>query len=40
MVLNACKQENPELETLEQLKGDIQAFKKWPEDGLVELREL
>lgn len=38
--LSACKQEAPELETLAQLKADVQAFKKWAEDGLAELRDL
>ena len=40
MVLNACKQEAPEAESLEKLKADVQAFKKWAEAGLAELRDL
>lgn len=40
MVLNACKQETPETETLAQLKADVEEFKKWAEDGLAQIRAL
>ncbi len=40
LVLNACKQVAPEAESLDQLKADVQAFKKWANDGLAELRGL
>ena len=40
LLLSACKQEASEAESLEQLKADVQAFKKWAKDGLAELRDL
>ena len=40
MVLNACKQDEPGPESLELLKADVQAFKKWAEDGLSEIESL
>jgi hypothetical protein len=40
MLLNACKQDTSEPESLELLKADVQAFKKWAEDALDEIRSL
>lgn len=40
MVLRACSAEGEDLMALQSLKADVDAFKRWAEDGLEELRKL
>ena len=40
MVLRACKADGHDLEALQSLNTDVDAFKQWAVDGLEELRRL
>ncbi|MDO8770873.1 MAG: hypothetical protein Q7K57_19625 [Burkholderiaceae bacterium] len=40
MVLRACKAEGEDLRELEALREEVNAFKKWAEDGLNELNTM
>lgn len=39
-VLRACKAEGQDLVELDVLKADVEAFKKWADDGLKELNTM
>lgn len=40
MVLRACKAAGRDLVELDALKADVEAFKKWADDGLKELHAM
>lgn len=39
-VLRSCSAQGPDLVELDALKSDVEAFKKWAEDGQEKLRSL